>query len=109
MVAWELEIRVGWKVTEGQEDGVLSSIVVSVETVLSSLVALHVTEWRMLLGLFRVLFCEWLVVGLEGVGVVPFSHGVSSRLRQRASCWWILWQAALLSSVISCEVKSRKN
>lgn len=64
MVVWELEIRVGWKVTEGREDGVPSSIVVIMETALSSLVMLHVTEWRMLLQMFRVLFCEWLVVGL---------------------------------------------
>ena len=64
MVVWELEIRVGWKVTEGREDGVPSSIVVIMETALSSLVMLNVTEWRMLLQMFRVLFCEWLVVGL---------------------------------------------
>ena len=64
MVVWELEIRVGWKVMEGREDGVPSSIVVSVETASSCLRVLHVTEWRMLLGLFGVLFCEWLVVGL---------------------------------------------
>ena len=45
-VVWELEIRVGWKVTEGLEDGVLSSIVVSVETALSSQAVLQVTDWR---------------------------------------------------------------
>ena len=43
---WELEIRVGWKVTEGLEDGVLSSIVVSAETALSSQAVLQVTDWR---------------------------------------------------------------
>ena len=30
-VVRELDMKVGWKVTEGQEDGVLSSIVVNVE------------------------------------------------------------------------------
>ena len=64
IVVCELEIRVGWKVMEGREDGVPSSIIVNVETALSCLMVLHVTEWRMLLGFFRVFFCRLLVVGL---------------------------------------------
>ena len=42
----ELEIRAGWKVTEGLDDGVLSSIVVSVETASSSWAVLQVTDLR---------------------------------------------------------------
>ena len=39
-VEWELEVREGWKVTEGREDGVLSSCAVSMETVSSCRVVL---------------------------------------------------------------------
>jgi hypothetical protein len=95
IVVWELEIRVGWKVTEGWEDGVPSSIIVSMETALSCLMVFHVMEWRMLVGLFRVLFCELLVVGLQWVGGVPFSRRVSSRLWQKVSYSWISLRVAL--------------
>ena len=51
---FELEVRFGWKVMDGLEEGVLSSIFVRVEIASSCLVKVQVTDWRMLLGCFGV-------------------------------------------------------
>ena len=97
-------MRVGWKVTEGQEDGVLSSIVVNVETALSSKAALQVTDWRMVVVLCVAGACEWLfVVGLVFVAVAVFSSE-SSSVRCWLSCCRVSMRVMLSSLLISCEV-----
>ncbi len=45
-------------------------------TVSSCLMVLHVTEWKVLLGWFWVVWYRLLSVGVLGVGVAPFSWNV---------------------------------
>ena len=83
---FELEVRFGWKVTDGHEEGVLPSIVVRVEIASSCRVMVQVTDWRMLLGCFGVVWSGalfvWVWVAMEG----PLSRSVLIRL-VRCSSW----------------------
>ena len=107
-VVWELEMQVGWKVTEGREDGVLLSIVVNVETALSSQAVLQVTDWRMLVVPCVVGVCGCLcTVGWVFV-VFAVSCSESSSVRHWLSCWRFLMWVMLSSSSIYCEVNSQE-
>ncbi len=107
-VVWELEMRVGWKVTEGREDGVLSSIVVNVETASSSRAVLQVTDWRTLVASCVVGVCGWLYTTGWVFVVFTVSRSESSSVRRWFSCWRFSIRAIVSNSLISCEVNSRE-
>ena len=107
-VVFELEVRFGWKVMDGLEEGVLSSIFVRVEIASSCLVKVQVTDWRMLLGCFGVVWsgslCVWVWVAME----VPFSRSVLIRW-VRCSSWKKVVRRVILSILSkSCVVNSQE-